>query len=75
MKSARQTYLQLACCDGLARLCSSSSMLNEAEVKEAFGLYFEEQEHFCLADFLLKYLNTGDLDSGKLIQVSANFQL
>ena len=70
MNTAKETYIQLASCDALARLCSPSSKLNEAEVKQAFDVYFDKQEHFFLTDFFQKNFGTGNsCDSGNLIQV------
>ena len=67
-------HLQLASSDALARLCSPPSNLDDSKVKEAFNVYFEEQEHFCLSDCLQKYLQADeDCETGKLMQVMKYF--
>ena len=59
--------LQTASIDALARLRSSNAMCDEETKDAAFGIYFDQQNHFSLIDYLQNNLHS--FADGAMIQV------
>ena len=63
--------LQTASMDALARLRSSSAMCDEETKDQAFSIYFDQQNHFSLIDYLQNNLH--NFADGAIIQVEKCF--
>ena len=73
MKESIKIILQTASVDALARLRSSSAMCDEETKDAAFNIYFDQQNHFSLIDYLQNNLSNV-FDGGATIQVYFNIK-
>ena len=69
MKTGIACLLHTASVDAMARLRSRSAKCDPDVIKEAFTIYFDEQEHFSLTTFLDKQVTKGYPTGGLLVQV------
>ena len=68
LKESIKIILQTASVDALARLRSSGAMCDEETKDAAFSIYFDQQNHFSLIDYLQNNLSN-TFDGGATIQV------